>query len=520
MTILDSFFILFESDASKLDKGLSDSEKKAAGLGEKLKSTDAVAGKLGGSLMGALSALAGAALAAASFSSLTSAIMDAADAADKLDETAERLNVSVEFLSAWGDAVTLAGGSVEGFAGSLDAFNKQLAQMEVTGKSRAAPFLKELGIDLEDAANKGKAAVDFLPQLADAFAGLAAPQAIALGARLGLDQATIMTLQQGRRAVDELIAKQKELGVVTTAQAEVAAEFNDELDNTRHAFRSIWLGIAQAVLPALTFLLQKFQDVAAFMRRHSDFFVGLMIALGAAITVYALPPLISMAAAAIVAAAPFLLLAALIAALAVGFALLYDDVMNFIAGNDSLIGQILTKYPIIGEIAKAIGQAFADTWEVIKTIAGFLVDVWNDPATAFESFTDALTEAMKAAGAFVMGIWDAIVEKVLGAINAVREGVGKVTSFFGLGGGAEAAQGAVIAGQRQLGIASRAPLSAQTSNSVSNSRTANRSTSVQIDKVEVKTQATDAAGISKAIGSSMETQMRQAVNNYDDGVLA
>ena len=107
MTILDSFFFLFESDASKLDKGLAESEKKADGLTKKVGAADIAAGKLGSSLMGSLATLAGAALAAASFGTMVAAINEATQAADHLDETAERLGLTTETLSVWGDAVKM-----------------------------------------------------------------------------------------------------------------------------------------------------------------------------------------------------------------------------------------------------------------------------------------------------------------------------------------------------------------------------------------------------------------------------
>jgi hypothetical protein len=78
----------------------------------------------------------------------------------------------------------------------------------------------------------------------------------------------------------------------------------------------------------------------------------------------------------------------------------------------------------------------------------------------------------------------------------------------------------LAAGKSALGQASGAALGAQTSNSISNTTKGGKNTSVQVGKVEVHTQATDAQGISKAIGGTMQTQMRQAVNNFDDGVLA
>jgi hypothetical protein len=41
---------------------------------------------------------------------------------------------------------------------------------------------------------------------------------------------------------------------------------------------------------------------------------------------------------------------------------------------------------------------------------------------------------------------------------------------------------------------------------------------VAIEKVEVHTQATDAEGISKAIGGGLKTELRQVTAQHDDGV--
>lgn len=501
MSILDTFFILFESDASKLDKGISDSEKKAKGLTQTLGTVDAAAGKLGGSLLQGLAGFAGAAVAAISLAAMSQAMFDAAGQADKLNESAERLGLNIETLSAWGDAIKKNGGSVEGFIGSIEGLNSQLQQMEVTGKSRAAPFLKELGIDLDDAANKGKNAMDFLPQIADAFAGMDKQKSVALGKRLGFDQATIMTLQAGRREVEAMIEKEKELGVVTKKQGEIADAFGDQMDDTKHAFRSVWLGVSEYVLPPLTWMMEKFQQVAQFMRKHSDFVVGLMIALGAAITFYALPPLVSMAAAVVVAFAPFILAGVLVAALATAFALLYDDIMAFIDGGDSMIGAILNRWPIIGEVIKALVEHFKMLWSTAEAVGQFLAALWDNPTKAFADFL-----------AFVLNG----IKSLVGAIP----GLSSVLGALGIDLGANPTGEALAAGKSALGQASGAALGAQTSNSISNTTKGGKNTSVQVGKVEVHTQATDAQGISKAIGGTMQTQMRQAVNNFDDGVLA
>lgn len=501
MSILDTFFILFESDASKLDKGIDDSDKKAKGLTHTLSGVDAAAGKVGESLLHTVATLGGMAIAALSLHAMVEGMMEATNKADELSKAAKAASTNIEDFTAWSDIIKKSGGSAEGFAASLGNLNQQLAQIDVTGKSRAAPFLKELGIDLDAAANKGKTAMDFLPQLADAFKGMDSAKAIGLGRRLGLDQATIMTLQAGRREIEAMIAREKELGTVTQHQADIAEKFNDTIDDTRHAFRSIWIGVAEYVLPPLTWMMEKMQVVAIFMRKHSDFVVGLMIALGAAIAFYVLPPLFSMAAAAVVAFAPFILAGVLVAALATAFALLYDDIMAFIDGGDSMIGAILNRWPVIGEVVKGIIAVFKDLWSTAEAAGGFLAALWDNPTQAFADFLNFVLEGLKS------------------LINAIP-GLSSVLGALGIDLSPKSTGGAVGAGKTALGQAAGTPLGAQTSNSISNTTKGGKNTSVQVGKVEVHTQATDAEGISKAIGGTMQTQMRQAVNNYDDGVLA
>ena len=46
----------------------------------------------------------------------------------------------------------------------------------------------------------------------------------------------------------------------------------------------------------------------------------------------------------------------------------------------------------------------------------------------------------------------------------------------------------------------------------------NRSISVKIDDINVQTQATDAAGISRGISAELKNQIRMAISNIDDGI--
>lgn len=576
MSILDTFFLLFEADTTDLDAGLEKARKKGKDTADDLRTVDAVAHKLGGTLKTQLAQLGGALLGAVAFSAMAQGIQNATEHADKLYAASKRLRMGVEDLSAWGDLVTKEGGSVDGFTGSIEAFNKQLVQMEATGKSRAAPFLKELGIDLEAAANKGKTALDFLPQLADAFQGMNADKAQALGSRLGLDQATIMVLQSGRREVEAMIAKEKELGVVTKEAGEAADAFGDQMDDTKHAFRSMWQEVATAVLPALTWVMAKFQQVAQFMRKHSDFIIGLMIAIGAAVLFFVVPPLLKAGAAALVAFAPFLLLGAVVAGLAIAFALLYEDVQAFMAGNDSLIGQILQKWPVVGDMAKALVGWLRFLWDTAAALLQFLVTMWTDPAAAWDAFAanmvdgverllsmfpalgetaaqvaeviragmavagaafdvvagkvmagaSAVGEAWATAAGLVRQAWDAMVaavsaaiEAVMGAIGTVAGAFGKVRSALGFSAPAQVAQG-VEAGRSQLATAAASPVGSVTSSAISNTATRGGDKNVTVGQVTVQTQATDGPGIARSIGGALGSQLRAASSQFDDGVAA
>lgn len=57
-----------------------------------------------------------------------------------------------------------------------------------------------------------------------------------------------------------------------------------------------------------------------------------------------------------------------------------------------------------------------------------------------------------------------------------------------------------------------------TINQMSNSKTQNNQ--VKIDKIEIQTQATDSQAISKTVGASLQSELKSAVANFDDGIEA
>lgn len=561
MTILDTFVLVYQADAKDAKKGMEDIRKEGKKTAEELKAVDQAAYKMGESIGKGLRQLGAAAAGYLALRGLSQSFMNAVDAADKLDETAERLDVSIETLSMWGDAAKEAGGSTEGLVGSVEAFNGMLAMMEVTGKSRAAPFLKELGIDLDNVAYKGKTAFELLPEIAKAMEGMGKQEGAAIARKLGLDSGTIMLLQKGGMELDALLKKQKELGVVTKLQGELAAKWNDQLDDSAHALRTVWLQISTAVLPALTWLAKKFEELFRFMSEHKDFIIGLFIGLGSVIAVFVVPSLLSMAAAALLALAPFILIGAAVAAVGVAFALVYDDIMNFIDGNDSLIGQFLESYPqiaaiiygigdvfkwllgVVNDITAIMGATFRLTFEAISTVIVGIFSYWKEQLSFVGEAFGALGQVISGIITYWIDLIGQFLNKFGGIVGIAKSISGAISGVLGTakdalgikppegmprmsdagGGGAIGAYGVpgMPQAKQQLSAAGSSKVPNTTSNSIRNSAmTTSKTTTVTTGPITVHTQATDPKATGEAVAKGLKDHISSANNDFDDGVVA
>lgn len=530
MGILDTFFIMFEADASDLDEGLKKSDKKADDLTRSLKKADAAGNEVGKSMGNLLATAGGALMAALSAGAMMAGIQNAANYADSLGKLSDALGVDIEDMSAWSDVVSMAGGSAESFKSSVSNLTMGLQELALRGTSRISPFFEELNIQLRDSNGNVKTALELLPEMADSFSKMSRSQALGYGQKMGLDQGTIMLLQQGRREVEEQIRKQKELGVVTKEQAKQSAAWNDTLSQMGFMFRGLWLAVGQSVLPAFQAIVGAFTSMISFFRKHSDFITGLFITLGTAVMVFLVPPLITAAGAAIAAMAPFLLIGAIVAFVAGAFALLYDDVMNFMDGNDSMIGEIFKKYPAVKDIVFAVIDAFKGLFEAGKELWGLFGDLftlatlkaqqfWSSLTNGIDEFKKAFPElfaVIEKIGHIFDIVFEAVKKSFTGVIDDLVEDFKSVAKFFGI----DVAVGGIKEARAQVQAASATALNNINSNAISNTQVANAPTTVNVGTVTVNTQATDAEGVSKAVGGELQGQIKRATSNYDDGVLA
>lgn len=556
-SVLETFYLLFQSDSKEVDEGAKKATESSDKLEKKLDKVDSQAKKAGTSFGSLAKQAAAFLLPIIGISAAKNAVLDFAASADAAGKLAYSLNMDVEALQAWQGAAVRAGGDANAFAGSVKSLNDKLLEMRLTGGGEAGMVLHHLGISARDNEGRIKSADRILLDLSGRFEGLSKQRAILLGEKLGLDEGTVALLQKGRKGVEDLISRQKELGLYTKKDAEEARKFNNTMADMGQSFRSVFAVIVRMILPVFIAISEGMTRTAVTIRKEENlvtgFFIGLSIILGI------------LAIKAGIAFAPFFLLAAIILAVAAAFAILYDDVKAFLSGQDSLIGRLSKDYPYIAELVYDIVAVMQLLWGIVKAVGALLVEAIENPTKAWENFKekigplfDAFTErfpvlgqALKDLGAIFGWLFDMAVP-VLKALASfaveILKGVVDVVSKIGgiiakaMRWAAKKIKGEVDVSDpggldspdldntmevtsANIAKASQAVQIANTSISSmppasSTMHETNKNTSVQIDRVEVHTQATDAEGISRDIGDSLDKQLQSAVDEFDDGVAA
>lgn len=259
-SVLETFWILFDSDASKVKKGAQEAETATEGLSGKLLSAEEISNALGASFMNM------AKQAALMFGGLFAAeraiggAFENAEWAKHVSEAGEALGISTKNLGAWSDAIKHIGGSAEGAIDSIRALSGSLAQVDATGHSRVKPFFDELGIKMQDSTGKTKKVTQLLWELSGAFEHMSKQESFGFGRKMQLDEGMIRLLQRGQSGLKGLIDQMHALGDIQDEDAEAAKQWAEFLDNVSHSMRTTSLGITTELLPALVAIGKAFED--------------------------------------------------------------------------------------------------------------------------------------------------------------------------------------------------------------------------------------------------------------------
>lgn len=462
MGVLDTFFILFKSDAKEVEEGADKATKAGKKLEKELGGVDKASAAVGKKFLNLATTAVASFASVFAVTQLISSAQGIATQSQALGLLGEILGESTAEIINWGRAVEGVGGSSQAFQGSLRSLNSNLNDV-LFGSSEVSKAFGILGISAVDANGDLKTSLDLLPEIARAFEGLERPAQQRLGAMIGLDEGTILLLSRGEAAVAGLVARQRELNRTTDAETASLRLVAAKWQEYKNLISDIATDVLVAMLPMLGQLEEGLQAFVQIVSDNKDFILTFFIGLGVILAALAIKALIL--------AIPFILTAAAIGAVAFGLGVLAQDLFKFFNGQDSFIGRAIDQWQKLREefgLIGAILETIKMAWEGIKNVA--------------ESF----------------GIPDFL----SGLPDQVSELLGFGQTSLALAGGAPIqALGAANAAQGAAGSSTR-------------------TNTVTVEQLTVETQATDAEGIAAAIGPALENEMQNAVDVFDDGQAA
>jgi len=558
MALLEELLIRIGVDASGVDRNIDQSTAKADGLTKSLGESESQANSTGAAFAGFAAKALGALTAALSVGNAISGAVARAEMIGELSRTSEALGIAIGDLDAFGKAAERAGGDAQGARDSLTDMAEALGEALSDKESGRAKAFKALGIAITDTNGKAKDGLTGILDLASAVEGLDKSAAVFKIKELGItDNRTVELILKGRKELERMLAVQKAQGVVTKEAAERAKVFNEGLYALRAATSNATNSFLDSLIPALTKVIGWLTKVVEWAGEHKDAIIGFFIAVAAIVTAVYLPAMIAAAAATLAATWPLLLIIATITAVAAAFALVYDDIMNFIDGNNSFIGQIFEKYPMVEKVVMTLIDIFKAFWDTLMTgaaqiggfvtaaflqiVAGikFAVDYLAEAYGSFSQFSADVVSVFRSMGELIASIFSGIVDAVKGSIAFVMDGINKLKSagnavagFIGFGddeGGENKPALPSGSGQDPLDVpsitmangaiaaASSSPLNGVSSSAISNG-TQTKNSTVEIGQVNVQTQATDAQGVAKDMNSELSSQLKNLEHESATGV--
>lgn len=560
--ILDTFVSVFTADTANLKKGYEDTRKGADNVTTALKDTEQQANKTNSSLLEMAKKAAGFLAAAALAKSTIGTVIGKSAEIHAMNQTVETIGEAIEEVDAFKRTMQDNGASGEAVMGSLTNLFKASGQAAAESGGEQAKAFAAMGIAVKDVNGKVRSSVELMTELAGVADNLGAEQSVSYFEKLGItDQRVIETLLKGRKEMEASIGAHKELGGVTKETAEKAGKFDTAMNKLANGMERGSISLTDALLPAVTWVVNKLGDLVGWMVKNKTVVTGFFIAIAAVVATVFLPPMTAAAMATLAAIAPFLLIGAAIAVAAAAFALIYDDIMNFIDGNDSMIGQIMESYPALGAVIQGLFDIFSYVFNAIGDLMSWLSDTtgvsFDGIGGVIKAFIALLLGSLNQVaewgiaikGYFVdaadgiVAVFTWLVDKVKSALSFITGGIDKAKGAINfvagkLGFGKDGEDGKkgqdnrlapgdmsdipvidqVAAANAQINQASMNPLNATTSNAISNSVSSTNENTLTIGEIKIETQATDAKGVAGGVSSELRDQLKNLQMESSTGI--
>lgn len=466
--IIDSLLIAVKMDNTDLDKGLKQAEGKVSSFADRIK-------------LGAIAKLG----AFASVGFVMSQVKNLTAVADELGKIADRIGADVPKLQSWATASKLAGGSVEAFYGTAERLGSELQRIAITGKSRLLPFFESMGVSTLDAAGKARDVFDVLTDVAGAIEGMDRQTSGGMLKRLQLDEGTIGLLQMGKKGMQDLIRYERELGVFQKEDTVIAANYNDAMDRFARTLNMSFLPVMRLFAPVLTEAAKAMTSAFAFIQKHSLAFEIALAGIALVIGALVLPSLWSLFVA--IMTNPITWIIAAI----VGLILILEDLYVYAKGGKSQFEDLWKTLGTGEEVMAAIQGAWdflkaaaQIAWEILKYILKYLGIRVLELLRFIAMLGVGAMNVFKAIGGFIN---DYFIMPLENAWNTLKKIIDNLPSLDGVKD--------FLGGRYEQFFTPITPLLAGAG--------AGGSKTLEIGKIDIHTQATNADGIAADIGKGI-----------------
>lgn len=385
-------------------------------------------------------------------------VVSFANEADETNKFARRVGATAESIQELDYVAERSGLSVSQMRDGIDKLQKTTSEA-ANGNKKAAESFAELGLNAEQLANLDPGAK--LELISDAIGKIPSE---ADRARLAMEifgrgaGAQINTVfEGGSEALAQMRKDARDLGLFSSEDAAQAEVFNDRLLDVGKTMRGIRIVVGAALVPTLTEALEGF---VKFFKQNRElissslvvFFKGATVALKGLAYAAGLFVAYKLGVAAILAAKGVMVLATAFKAARIGallmnaaalaipiviglavaaLALLAEDFYTFFQGGESMIGDFVAQWPLLGDAIYGAADALKFMWGYAGDVFDLLLSIvtldFDGMGDAFGRVVDRWKSALSG---FIGWIGDNLPEPLVNAFGLASQAGSKIGAAF------------------------------------------------------------------------------------------
>ena len=330
-----------------------------------------------------------------------------ADFNTKLGHSTSLMGYNIENVSAMGGALKRFGGDTQSVINSLNALNSGLQDAKFGGGA-LIDVAKRYGLSISTSNGKLMNAEQLLNSLSRQLQRYDKQTRVAIASQLGLDESLVRAFSNGGAELQRLIDKQKQYGIITAKDVRISDNFNNAILDLKDSFGGVVKMFSRLVLPLLTKLIKLLTSFVEFMKKHKQF----VIAFFSALLIAMIPVLAILGKMAVASAAAFAPIYAVIGVIT-AIALVVEDIYYYFMGWDSVTGDLVKKFPLLGKALETIRPIFMAIKQAFSDIMDFLADPsWDNFINIFKNIGNAIISMIEAPIARVKAILNDMIDAV------------------------------------------------------------------------------------------------------------